>query len=285
MSTYCNPKSIYCKTIWCLFIILGQDRQRRRLREDAIPSKFPGIPAYLSRTIPKRRSGHALMDSRQEQSRIQNEKNEAEFLLSDQVNSFESLANSTLDFPSSWNIVSLKTEESIVLEEISFNEEGKPVLWFSLTIFKSLNFKLVKGGIFLPASKVKHICKNIINRFSEIVNILAYLRADASLENEKCDKVHHCIHLLDSLMEQEEESSSVFKKLNFIRTQLSLVYINSSSRRYSPSFVWTAISWMKSSPALYRLLQSDGLLTLPSCRYLKEISSWWGDEKHINFKK
>ena len=62
------------------------------------------------------------MDSRQEQSRIQNEKNEAEFLLSDQVNSFESLANSTLDFPSSWNIVSLKTEESIVLEEISFNE-------------------------------------------------------------------------------------------------------------------------------------------------------------------
>ena len=43
--------------------------------------------------------------------------------------------------------------------------------------------------------------------------------------------------------------------------------------RYRPEFVWTALSWMKTSPALYRVLQTDGLLTLPTMRYLKRISS------------
>ena len=30
---------------------------------------------------------------------------------------------------------------------------------------------------------------------------------------------------------------------------------------------------MKTSPALYRVLQTDGVLTLPSMRYLKQIAS------------
>ena len=193
---------------------------------------------------------------------------------SDKVQNFETFASSALDFPSSWSIVSWKTDESIVFEEITFNEEGKPVLRYSLTVFKSLNFDLVKSGIFLPSNKVKHICnKNLIERLSDPVNIIAYLRSDASQEDEKFHKIHHCIRLLDSLLEQEEPSSAAFKKLNFFTSQLSLVFVSIGSRRYSPSFIWTAISWMKLSPALYHLLQSEGFLTLPSCRYLKEISS------------
>ena len=62
-------------------------------------------------------------------------------------------------------------------------------------------------------------------------------------------------------------------KLNFLTEQLRLLKGNNQSNRFSTSFLWAAITWQKTSPALYKLLREDGLMTLPSISYLKQLSS------------
>ena len=124
----------------------------------------------------------------------------------------------------------------------------------------------------LPASKVNHICKlQLIKRHSDILNLLAFLRSYKGTEKVE-DVIEHCIRKLNAAIAECDENLFIFKKLSFIKSQLKLVKQAGLSRRYPPTFIWTALSWFKTSPALYRLLLSDGLMTLPSIGYLKQIS-------------
>ena len=190
----------------------------------------------------------------------------------DKIASFEDIILNPPVLPSTWKIISWQNEEKLVLEEIIFDEEGKPKLGYSLTILESLAFNLVKGETKLPASRVKHICKfERIERFSDVSNILAFLRSDLNLKENQKDQLKLCVSNLSTFIEAQDEASDEYKKLLFLRDQLAL--INKTHRRYCSSFVWTALTWFKTSPALYRLIQKDGLLTLPSIRYLKQISS------------
>ena len=188
------------------------------------------------------------------------------------------MTSNNLIYPPSWKITSVKTDESIVLEEIIFDEEQRPKFSYSLTVYNTLNFLLVKSDCILSNSKVQHICKNKIERKSDVGNILAFLRSLDELKKE--DQVHQCLLLIDRLLDNEDEASSPAKKLAFIRSQLELVY--SKRPHYSSSFVWTALTWMKTSPALYKMLLQDNLVTLPSLSYLKRISSAFSLESGLS---
>jgi hypothetical protein len=52
-----------------------------------------------------------------------------------------------------------------------------------------------------------------------------------------------------------------------------LCTFNSEVFRYSVNMLWMAMSWHKTSPALYRFLLQEGILCLPSVSYLKRIVS------------
>ena len=124
----------------------------------------------------------------------------------------------------------------------------------------------------MPSSNVKHICKlEKIERFSDVSNILAYLRSNLSPEDNQTHQLKMCISKLSKIIEAENQESDNCKKLLFLRDQLAL--INKAPKRYSSSFIWQALTWFKTSPSLYPLLQNDGLLALPSIGYLKQISS------------
>ncbi len=226
----------------------------------------------MSTKAPAKRSGNASFEERQRKEVLRTEQESNTFLKSDQVNDFEDLTGRAIDFPSSWNIVSWKDEEKIVLEEVTFDEESKPKFAFSLTVFRSLKFVLVSGDSILPLSKVSHISKTqMIKRHSDISNLLAFLRSYKGTDKVE-DVTEHCIRKLNAAIAECDENSLIFKKLSFIKSQLNLVKQTGLSRRYPPAFIWTALSWFKTSPALYRLLLSDGLMTLPSIGYLKQIS-------------
>jgi len=91
-------------------------------------------------------------------------------------------------------------------------------------------------------------------------------------EQETDDAHQQCLASISKLLETLEEESEEFRKISFLKDQIGLVF-SSSTHKYTPEFIWTALTWMKTSPALYRLLRTDGLLTLPSPVYLKQISS------------
>ena len=271
----------------CCFLIPGEsltgDPVRRRLKDGAFPTKFPGLPSYLSIKIPPKRLQSTSFEERQNKKVQEAENQAAEFLESDCVQSFAEISDEKLRFPPSWNIITWKDDKQLVLEEIVFDEDSKPKLGFSLTVFETLQFQLVSEDRFVSTSKVHHIAKKqVIERYSDISNILAFLKSYQESAVTKEDIIDHCIKKLSSALEDCDKNSEISTKLSFISSQLSLLNGPAQSRRYSPSFIWTALSWMKTSPALYRLLLSEGTLTLPSIGYLKQISSSFSLESGLS---
>ena len=68
------------------------------------------------------------------------------------------------------------------------------------------------------------------------------------------------------------------KKIAFLAEKLSLVYSSPHGRRYSPSLIAMAYMWQSVSPALYKQVQLEGILTLPSAKYVRTLSSSIGDD-------
>jgi len=233
------------------------------------------LPRYLSASKPKERPGTSSSTARHERQ-AQAVEEEAEFFLAqDNVENFEQLStNLPEDFPPSWNVITLKNDEKIFLDEVSFNEDGKPTFRFSLSVNTNLELCLFSKDISVPVSKISHITGNgRISRHSDIVNILAFLNSYSEMPPEPEDVINSCLLKLNGLSENVfEGDENLLKKITFIVEQLKLVNENPHKRRYSTNFLWTAITWLKTSPVLYKLLIQEGYLTLPSISYLKQLS-------------
>lgn len=244
-----------------------------------MPSQFPGVPSYLSFKPPARRSEATTGEGRRQQQVSRTEEKAKSFLNEDCLNDFDQLTLASVDIPSSWNIISFKNEEKILFEEVVFDEDGRPQFKFSLTVFRSLRFQLVVAECVLSPSKVSHICKKKqLERKSDVRNILAFLRCQDGATKE--DRASQCLQTLNALIENEVEDSSSFLKLSFIKGQLEILL--SGRSKYPASFIWTALTWMRTSPALYRMLLQSGCLSLPSIGYLKQISGSFAVESGLS---
>ena len=207
------------------------------------------------------------------------------FIQSDQVSNFTQLLEKfPSDFPSSWSVITLKRSSSIFLEEISINDEGKAKFTFCLSIEETLKFSMHSHNIKVPNSKVKSITpKGIIERVTDVHNILAFLNSFSETDPQPEDVIDHCIRKLKHVLEDSSEiSEELSKKLSFLVEQMNLANNKVSSRRYSTSFLWSALTWQKTSPALYSLIQDDGFITLPSRSYLKHLSGAFSMESGLS---
>lgn len=262
----------------------------RRLKVDAVPHYFPGCPSYLSKKRALIRSETATATFRQNQIANSIELQSKNFLVSDDVIDFKSLlSNLPAEFPSSWNAIILKPEEKVIIEGVDFNEEGKPTFRFSLTIKSSLQFVMFANGCIVNSNCVKQITKiDKIERHSDVLNILAFLNSFSCQMPALIDIVEDCVQKLTSMLQQSVEQEDLLnQKLEFLVDQLSLAIVPLPSRKYSTKTLWKTLTWMKTSPALYKLLLADGLLTLPSLSRLQRLGSAFhletGTEKKFSF--
>ena len=253
---------------------LGQ-LKKRRLRPDAVPRRFPGLPSYLSSQRPRQRSEAATLESRAQREVEKMGAKSCEYLQSDQIMSHESLKSlRSSDFPSSWNVITHESSDSIFFEEISFDEDGMPGFKFSLTVESDLQVMIFARGLTVPMKKISHIVKNgKVERISDITNICAFLNSYADVCPPAADVIESCIAKLEAVIQENNTEEVNTAKLNFLTEQLRLLKGSNQSNRFSTSFLWAAITWQKTSPALYKLLREDGLMTLPSISYLKQLSS------------
>ena len=248
---------------------------RRRLKPNAVPHIFPNCPSYLSKPKPAERPTAAQSETRIKREIERTEASATEFLAQDKIQSFdELLSDSKTKFPPPWNIISFQNETKVVFEAMAFDDDLKPNLQYSLTITDTLDFLLVCDDVILPKVLVKHISPaNRIERHSDVQNLLAFLK-NYSEENQKTsDTITFCVKKLEELAEQENANEEIRKKLLFLSEQLKLSTIPVFARKYSSWFLCTALTWMKSSPSLYRNLVAEGLLTLPSTSHLKRLGS------------
>ncbi len=113
----------------------------RHLKATAIPRVFPNLPAYLSKSKPTQRSENTSSQSRSKRQCQENEAASEKFLLSDKVQTFADLLSKfRQDFPSSWNIVSFIKDNQLFLEEITFDDENLPKLWYGITVLDDLSY-------------------------------------------------------------------------------------------------------------------------------------------------
>ena len=233
--------------------------KRRRLKENAVPTKFPGLPSYLSVSKPKERSKNTSSFNRQQRENEKVNATAEAFLKEDEVKSFEDLIRVPLpNFPPSWNIVSLKQENQLMLEEIVFDDDVQPSLHFGLTIFDSLCFQMVSNGITIPLEKVSHINSGKIERNSDLHNLIAFLRGYSEKEFQFEDVIKSCVQKLNSIIESSADLDLV-KKLTFITEQLLLSKESPRTRKYSSPFLCATMTWQKLSPVLYKQFVFPGI--------------------------
>ena len=250
--------------------------QRRRLKPNVVPHIFPNCPSYLSKKNAPERSQESKSEFRHQRAKEQAESRAIKFLNCDKLASFSDiLSEKTNQFPSSWSIITYHQPEKIVFEAMAFTKDLKPYLNCSLTVLNSLEFSIVCDDVILPNEAVEHIIQSgKIERHSDISNILAHLRSYSEKNIKTEYSVTYFAQKLEDLAKNTESlNKEQEKKILFLTEQLLLAVTPMRVRRYSSPLLWMAMTWHKSSPSLYRHIQSEGFLTLPCVSHLKRISS------------
>ena len=133
--------------------------------------------------ISVQRSSTTSSASRNQAVAIRQEKASQIFLDSDILVSFtDLLKQSESDFPSSWNVFSIRKADLLVLEEIALDDE-LPKLLYSIKIKQDFTFATFVKNTCLSHEKFAHITDgNKIKRFSDVHNIVAFLRHQSELQ-------------------------------------------------------------------------------------------------------
>ena len=63
------------------------------------------------------------------------------------------------------------------------------------------------------------------------------------------------------------------KKIGFLTEQLSLVFTPADGRRYSSSLLAMSVMWQQISAVAYHQIASEDILTLPTQRHLRRLTS------------
>ena len=249
----------------------------RQLKKIAVPRIFPGCPAYLSKPKAQERSEKAGSSFRRQLQVNQAEEDARNYLDADLISSFEDLLVSPPnDFPSTWNITTFKNiPEKIVFEDVGFDEDGKAHIKFCLIVLGDLSFKMFLKDVVVPSGRVNHITsKEHITRASDVSNILAFLNTSCEEPLPVNEVIEDSVVKLSKFCEEHEETyPDLIEKIQFITEQLRLCKSSKHGRKYSTKFILAALQWMKTSPALYRLMLEEDVLTLPSMSYLQRLSS------------
>jgi hypothetical protein len=168
----------------------------------------------------------------------------------------------------------LKKDDKLIIEDVEFDEDGKPSFRFSLAISTDLKFKLFVCDSQILPSTIKHITnKNQIERHTDITNILAFLNSYAGNTQNILDPVEDGIKKLSKLSNEAlKDDEQLTQKIDFIIEQLSLAIVPVHSRKYSTKLLWNCLTWMKTGPATYKQMLSDGMMTLPSLSCLRRLS-------------
>jgi len=94
------------------------------------------------------------------------------------------------------------------------------------------------------------------------------------LNNMKINDITVDIELQNIISKIDNIEHYEQKKLSFVAEQLSLVMIKGPRRRrYSPDLLTMSCVWRNTSPALYRQIKNEGVLTLPTAKYVRRLSS------------
>ena len=109
-----------------------------------------------------------------------------------------------------------------------------------------------------------------ISLFDQITEILKCLKVSCSQPHlDISEEVNVCVQKLKNL--EDNVNLNIRSKLQLIVEQLQLAFMNMKHRRYSPHLLSICVLWENASSSLYKEIQDEGLLIIPSTRYIKKL--------------
>lgn len=252
--------------------------QKRYLKPDAVPTIFENVAKYLSKSkVPKPRVNAPTADRRCELESAQLDKFIIEFNKNDNLkdHSLTEIVSRIKDekLPLGFQVYLDENKGCIYIFSISEVNEI-PVLQCSLVINSDMTFKLVAKQNIIDISRYSDIAANKVSKLSEIVNLLARLKA---ISEESTVTVQTAVQSAIANLERSIDDASgadpaIVQKIKFIVEQLYLTMQNKFCRHYTPELTVLSFLVYSASPAGYDALKSSDLLCLPSVSTLKKVT-------------
>ena len=146
----------------------------------------------------------------------------------------------------------------------------KPNVRYCLKVYKTMEFEMWCAGIKLNTNSLKRNnldnARNYLKSSSQLQSILNLLKIQYSQNIEQEDLIETVIDKL------EDPRFSTNKKIGFISEQLHLLNSAPKGRRYSSSLLSMCCILYRASPACYKQIINDDILTVPGERNLRLIS-------------
>ena len=249
--------------------------QRRLLKEDAVPSIWPHLPCYLSKSKSKPRGTSSLSESRikkhQEREHQKMENLVNDYWDEDLVESLQEIKEKFHQDSDSDGTSLVQVSNKLIFMSISFDELIQPYIKYSLTICEDLSFSLHCNNLVVTHDEIALITKDKIASCSEINDILAFLKDTFEYKNNITSLIQNTTLCLETCIEMSEDCSKK-RRYGFILEQLSFIKRDNGSS-YSSSLLALAALWVHSSPSLYKQIIQDDILYLPSYKYIKRLSN------------
>ena len=235
---------------------------KKFVKDNEVPKIWPGWPEYHTKSLAIERS-----DVTSAEVRIMNEAAREREL--DRVSSLDQIKSKLASFPKDVTLISNDSSVHIMMIELT----TVPKIKFCISINDDLTFRLSFGGAPFPIRYIQNITtKPNIEYASEILALINFL----ANYNEK-GQITYAPETITSLLEEaldfHESDTERAKKIQFFLEQWTLLFKPRKGRRYSNETIAQAVIWYKTSPNLYKQILASGVVSLPSVRHVRRLSS------------
>ena len=240
------------------------------LSEDSVPSIWPNLPSYCSLIdAPKRLSLNSsglrcIDDDEKPVTFVEDEERDQKESASVSLDIVESdLSKMTL--PSRMCLI--REEERLTLLSVTYSpDDGQPLIQYSLVITESLSWKVWKNGLEVQKDNLPSILlKDRLETAHQVLQLLEYFEKNSDINTDDADIIKVVLEKFEQLQPTD--------KVEFLKEQISLLLLKPNARRYTNDLLATAVLWQKASPACYKQILDNNVLTLPCVRHIRRISS------------
>jgi len=259
--------------------ILSENRQRRYLKQDAVPSMFPNAPEYLSTPVrTPRTTRKAASGSRREDEARKLHELEESFHASDDVSSLSLTDISTTllqetSLPQGFNISII--DNSLLVYMLELSDDNIPTIVACITLKSDLTLTCSLQGKLVPPSQYSDLVTEQLAQLSQLVNVMARLKSWQTDPSSTSSSFYvlTAIDILEKAIDCLQDSNSdEHRQIHFIVEQLQLLLKQKHGRHYTPELTIFAFMIHAASPAAYQVLWDENVLCLPSTKTVKKVT-------------
>ena len=258
----------------------NKERERKRLKETAVPSIFPNLPIRFSKKKPKERSRNTLSEVRHDNDLLIAEE---QISMGKVLSLVELKTQIDVQCDAMVNVDIIDKEDELMFIGIQYDDKIPINIVYSILIRQDLELMVSLKGVEIPLSKFPSVESGKIDSCEQIYEVIMWLKINSEKRGSILDtgvlyhaeKIEHLVEENDSnaiLGSEEAMDESVIKRLLFLCEQLKLSVTSAKGRRYSNSLLALSAMWESTSTSLYKLILEDNVLCLPSLKWIQRLS-------------